>query len=191
MSQDDADEPQSRADRLTDRRSRSRERVQSRSAEAQDDPGQSGQSEQDGQTGQSGQSGQTGQSEQAGQTEQTSQSGQDSDSGGDSTPSEWSQASDENVKRENKALYMYLDERLHESVLDIFEDVKYHYRKAYDIELQKNRHVYPLILEYGMESVREMADSPSEIRDALDANPFTPVVPVDGDSDESESEYAA
>ncbi|WP_435079637.1 hypothetical protein [Halococcus sp. AFM35] len=79
------------------------------------------------------------------------------------------------MKRENTALYMYLDPRLHDAVIDVFEDVRYHYRKAYDVELQKNRHVYPLILEHGIEPVREMSESPSEVRDALDANPYTPV----------------
>ena len=166
MSQDDeTDETQSRAERLTDRRSRSRERTRSGSTE--DDTGHSGQTGTTGQTGQSTQSNQTGQ-------------GTDSDDG---EGTEWSQASDKNVKRENQALYMYLDQRLHDAVTDVFEDVKYHYRKAYDVELEKNRHVYPLILEHGIDPVREMADSPAEVRDALDANPYAPVpteVPTDG-----------
>ena len=165
MSQDDSDDPQSRADRLIDRRGRTRSGSpgdNTNSEEETTQTGQSGQSEQTDTTGQTGQDGQDGQSE------QPSNSDQDEDA-------EWSQAGDENVKRENKALYMYLDQRLHDTVTDVFEDVKYHYRKAYDVELQKNRHVYPLILEHGIEPVREMSESPAEVRDALDANPYTPV----------------
>ena len=164
MSHEDADDDtQSRAERLTDRRSRSRERTRSVSTEAETES--RGDSEADG--------GQTEQTEQDGQVGQT---GQDSERG-DGEETEWSQAGDENVKRENTALYMYLDPRLHDAVIDVFEDVRYHYRKAYDVELQKNRHVYPLILEHGIEPVREMSESPAEVRDALDANPYTPVPP--------------
>lgn len=165
MSQDDSDDPQSRADRLIDRRGRTRSGSPGDNTNSEEETTQTGQS---GQTEQTDTTGQTGQDGQDGQSEQPSNSGQDEDA-------EWSQAGDENVKRENKALYMYLDQRLHDTVTDVFEDVKYHYRKAYDVELQKNRHVYPLILEHGIEPVREMSESPAEVRDALDANPYTPV----------------
>ncbi|GAA0464592.1 hypothetical protein MUK72_19335 (plasmid) [Halococcus dombrowskii] len=183
MSQDDSDDPQSRADRLIDRRGRTRSGSpgdNTNSEEETTQTGQSGQSEQTDTTGQTGQDGQDGQSEQTDTTGQTGQDGQDGQSEQPSNSdqdedAEWSQAGDENVKRENKALYMYLDQRLHDTVTDVFEDVKYHYRKAYDVELQKNRHVYPLILEHGIEPVREMSESPAEVRDALDANPYTPV----------------
>lgn len=165
MSQDDSDDPQSRADRLIDRRGRTRSGSPGDNTNSEEETTQTGQS---GQTEQTDTTGQTGQDGQDGQSEQPSNSDQDEDA-------EWSQAGDENVKRENKALYMYLDQRLHDTVTDVFEDVKYHYRKAYDVELQKNRHVYPLILEHGIEPVREMSESPAEVRDALDANPYTPV----------------
>jgi hypothetical protein len=185
--EDDADETTSRAERLTDRRSRSRERTRSASTESEATAERDNErSEQSGQTGQTEQASETGQSNQTGQPGQSEQA---SSSGGDED-AEWSQAGDKNVKHENSALYMYLDQRLHDAVSDVFEDVKYHYRKAYDVELQKNRHVYPLILEHGIEPVREMADSPTELRGALDANPYTPVVPSDEAADESESEYA-
>jgi hypothetical protein len=186
--EDDTDDTQSRADRLTDRRSRSRERTRSASAEsdtsAEEDDNQTGHSGQTGTTGETNQTGQSTQSTQSGQTEQDS----NSDDGEDT---EWSQAGDENVKRENVALYMYLDPRLHDTVVDVFEDVRYHYRKAYDVELQKNRHVYPLVLEHGIEPVREMAESPAEVRDALDANPYTPVVPSEADADGGDPESHA
>jgi hypothetical protein len=165
VSQDDSDDPQSRADRLIDRRGRTRSGSPGDNTNSEEETTQTGQP---GQTEQTDTTGQTGQDGQDGQSEQPSNSGQDEDA-------EWSQAGDENVKRENKALYMYLDQRLHDTVTDVFEDVKYHYRKAYDVELQKNRHVYPLILEHGIEPVREMSESPAEVRDALDANPYTPV----------------
>lgn len=164
--EDNTDETPSRAERLTDRRSQSRERTRSESTENETTTDTD--SEQGGQTGQRSQTGQSGQTGQGGQFGQTSSSGGDEDT-------VWSQTGDENVKHENTALYMYLDQRLHDAVSEIFEDVKYHYRKAYGVELQKNRHVYPLILEHGIEPVREMAESPAEVRDALDANPYTPV----------------
>ena len=169
MSQDDSNETQSRADRLIDRRERSEERTRSGSTESSTDSEEENiQTGQPGQTSQNESTGTTGQTGQDGQPEQSSNSGRDEDT-------KWSQAGDENVKRENTALYMYLDQHLHDAVSEVFEDVKYHYRKAYDVELQKNRHVYPLILEHGIETVREMAESPTEVRDALDANPYTPV----------------
>ena len=170
MSQEenDSNETESRAERLTNRRELSRERTRSETeSETDDDVGNN-------QTGQPGQTAQDDQTSQNGHPTQSAQSGQNSESS-EREGDEWSQAGDENVKRENKALYMYLDQRLHDTVTDVFEDVKYHYRKAYDVELQKNRHVYPLILEHGIEPVREMSESPAEVRDALDANPYTPV----------------
>lgn len=167
---DGSNEAEGRAERLIDRRGRSRNRIRSETETETND----GKTETDTEDNQTGQTGQTGQDGQAGQTKQTEQSGQSSESGNDEG-NEWSQTSDENVKRENTALYMYIDERQRDAVIDVFEDVRYHYRKAYDVELEKNRHVYPLILEHGIESIREMAESPAEVRDALDANSFTPV----------------
>jgi hypothetical protein len=160
--EDGSDETDSRAERLTDRRERSRERTRS---------GTESETENN-QTGRTGQTAQDGQDNQTGQPIQSAQSGEsESDDEGDV----WSETGSENVKRENTALYMYLDQRLHDAVIDVFKDVEYHYGKAYDVELEKNRHVYPLILEHGIEPVREMAESPAEVRDALDANPYTPV----------------
>ena len=179
---DDSDDTQSRAERLTDRRSQSRERTRSGSAE--DDPSTEKDPDQTGQSGQTGTTNQTGQSMLSDQSDQDSGSGEGEDT-------EWSQAGDENVKRENKALYMYLDPRLHNAAVDVFEDVRYHYRKAYDVELQKNRHVYPLVLEHGIELVREMADSPADVRDALDANPYTPVIPSEAGGGGGETESHA
>jgi hypothetical protein len=169
MSQEegDSDETESRANRLIDRRGRSRERTRSDTETETDTENEN----EDGQTGQTGQTGQDGQ----GQTGESTQSAQSDESKSDDEGGVWSETGSENVKRENTALYMYLDQRLHDAVVDVFEDVRYHYRKAYDVELQKNRHVYPLILEHGIEPVREMAESPAEVRDALDANPYTPV----------------
>lgn len=155
-------ETESRAERLTNRRERSRERTRPDAENGTDTDTENNQ------TGQGGQTGQIDQTKQAGQSGQSSES---DDDGGDG----WSETSDENVKRENVALYMYIDERQHDAITDVFEDVRYHYRKAYDVELEKNRHVYPLILEHGLEAIREIADSPAEVRDALDANSYTPV----------------
>ena len=183
MSQDESeDETQSRAERLTDRRSRSRERTLSQTTENDTDT-----SESDNQTGQRGQTAQTKQTGEAGQPKQNDQTEQSGDSEEDER-AEWSQTGDENVKRENKPLYMYLDQRLRDTVEDLFEDVRYYYRKSYDVELQKNRHVYPLVLEHGIGPIREMADSPADVRNALEANPYTPVIPAEVDADASEDE---
>lgn len=181
MSRDDTDdETQSRAERLTDRRSRSRERIGSAPAESDtstdaDDTREESASE----------SQRSAASTQAGQTGQTGQSKQDGHDGDTerSEGSEWSQASDENVKRENVAVYMYLDPELQARLAEVFADVEYHYQKAYSVELEKNRHVYPLVLEHGIETVREMAESPAEVRAALEANPYTETVVSRSDPD--------
>jgi hypothetical protein len=171
MSQeDDSDETESRANRLIDRRGRSRERTRS-DTETETETDTENENDQTGQTGQTGQAEQDGQD----QTRDSTQSAQSGESESDDEGGVWSETGSENVKRENTALYMYLDQRLHDAVIDVFEDVRYRYRKAYDVELEKNRHVYPLILEHGIEPVREMSESPAEVRDALDANPYTPV----------------
>lgn len=180
------DETLSRAERLTDRRSRSRERISESTESEMEDAGTNSQSGQSGESGNTGQTGQTNQTEQTGPSGEGGEDGQDGqggESGKDGDTGTWAQTGDENVKRENVPVYMYLDPRQRDRLLEVFEDAKYHYRKVYDVELQKNRHVYPLVLEHGIEGVREMVDSPTDVRTALEANPYTPVIPSEVDAD--------
>lgn len=69
------------------------------------------------------------------------------------------------VKEEQIGTYMYLPESQTKELRRQYNVLKAEYEFEYDEEFQKNRHFYPLVVQYGLESLEEM--DPSEIRDSL------------------------
>jgi hypothetical protein len=57
------------------------------------------------------------------------------------------------VKEEQVGTYIYLPEWQSHDLSEFVEDAQYHYKKAYDIKLEKNRHLYPLVVQHGLEEL--------------------------------------
>jgi len=69
------------------------------------------------------------------------------------------------VKEEQIGTYMYLPESQTKELRRQYNMLKAEYEFEYDEEFQKNRHFYPLVVQYGLESLEDM--SASEIRESL------------------------
>lgn len=66
------------------------------------------------------------------------------------------------VKEERTGTYMYLPETQTKELRRLYNILKAKYEVEYDGEFEKNRHFYPLVIQYGLEQLEEMDDS--EIR---------------------------
>jgi len=69
------------------------------------------------------------------------------------------------VKEEQIGTYMYLPESQTKELRRQYNMLKAEYEFEYDEEFQKNRHFYPLVVQYGLESLDKM--DASEIRENL------------------------
>lgn len=85
-------------------------------------------------------------------------------------PSETGETSQpgESVKEQQKGVYMYLPESQAERLAETIEEVQFFYKREYGEELEKNRHLYPLIVECGLDTVTDVADDPEEIHTLLE-----------------------
>lgn len=90
----------------------------------------------------------------------------DETGGGDETaePSEPSET--ESVKDEQVGRYLYLPETQNKQIDRIYNKLKADYEFEYDDTFEKNRHYYPLLIKYGLDSL-EGFDS-KEIKEKLD-----------------------
>lgn len=70
------------------------------------------------------------------------------------------------VKEEQIGTYMYLPESQTKEMRRLYNVLKAEYEFEYDEEFEKNRHFYPLVVQYGLERLDGM--DASEIRDRLE-----------------------
>lgn len=131
-----------RADRLRESRNRAKQKARDSSTDSDVDsdpvqqPGSSESSELSEQSKPSELSKPSEQSEQS----DTSGQAEDHDGGG-------------SVKDDQIGTYMYLPESQHQALSRQFNLLKAEYEFEFDTEFEKNRHFYPLIVKYGLDSL--------------------------------------
>jgi hypothetical protein len=91
--------------------------------------------------------------------DQSPEESENSDPNGDSKHS--------NVKKDQVGTYMYLPERQHQELSRQFNLLKAEYEYEYNEEFEKNRHFYPLVIEYGLDSLESL--DASEIQEKLES----------------------
>lgn len=90
--------------------------------------------------------------------------GEAADPSGISEPSE--PAASAGVKSEQVGTYMYLPEGQKKELERLYNVLKAEYEYEYDTDFEKNRHFYPLVVQYGLESLDGL--DASEVRERLD-----------------------
>lgn len=133
----------SRADRLRDRRKRTRSR-----ASEQDKTDKTGETDKQDETSETSKTSKTDKPSKPSKTDKPK------DSSG--TPS---------VKDEQIGTYMYLPETVAEELAYQFKLNSAEFERATSTEFEKNRHWYPLVISLGLEQVEEM--DPDEMQAAL------------------------
>jgi hypothetical protein len=73
----------------------------------------------------------------------------------------------QSVKDEFVGTYMYLPESQKQELNPTFKIISAEYEREYGEELEKNRHFYPLVVQYGLDSLDSW--DASEIRERLDS----------------------
>ncbi|QSG13944.1 hypothetical protein [Halapricum desulfuricans] len=73
------------------------------------------------------------------------------------------------IKEEQVGTYMYLPETQTKELRRLYNVLKAEYEFKYDDDFEKNRHFYPLVVQYGLEQLDEL--SASEIRTRLEEIP--------------------
>lgn len=76
-----------------------------------------------------------------------------------------SSTGDRSVKEEQVGTYMYLPGSQKRELKRVFNVIKAQYEYEFDEKFEKNRHFYPLLVQFGIESL-DGAD-PSEVRNLL------------------------
>jgi hypothetical protein len=89
--------------------------------------------------------------------------GQNGADGRDSTDE---QRPAESVKEEQVGTYMYLPESQTKELRRLYNVLKADYEFEYDEEFEKNRHFYPLVIEYGLDRLDGL--DASEVRTHLE-----------------------
>jgi hypothetical protein len=70
------------------------------------------------------------------------------------------------VKSEQVGTYMYLPEGQKKELERLYNVLKAEYEYEYDTDFEKNRHFYPLVVQYGLEHLDGL--DASEVRERLD-----------------------
>jgi len=140
-----------RAERLRENRNRAKQRAQDGNSSG-DDPSQS-------ETSKPSQPSELSKSSKQETVDQPPEESENTDPNGDSEHS--------NVKKDQIGTYMYLPENQHQELSRQFNLLKAEYEYEYNEEFEKNRHFYPLVIEYGLESLESL--DASEIQEKLDS----------------------
>ena len=74
--------------------------------------------------------------------------------------------SESSVKDERIGTYMYLPESQQKDLSRLYNVLKAEYEYEYDVEFEKNRHFYPLIIEHGKSGLEGL--DASDIRERLE-----------------------
>jgi hypothetical protein len=96
--------------------------------------------------------------------------GEAADPSATSEPSKSSELSERTasagVKSEQVGTYMYLPEGQKKELERLYNVLKAEYEYEYDTDFEKNRHFYPLVVQYGLERLDGL--DASELRERLD-----------------------
>lgn len=84
-----------------------------------------------------------------------------------SEPDGPSKPSETTVKEEQVGTYMYLPQSQKKEVERLYNILKAEYEYEHDTEFEKNRHFYPLLVQYGLDSLESL--DASEIKSRLDS----------------------
>jgi hypothetical protein len=105
---------------------------------------------------------------QEGSTDKSSEPSEPSEPSEASEPAEQDTSDDENsVKEEQVGTYMYLPQSQKKEVERLYNVLKAEYEYEYDEEFEKNRAFYPLVVQYGLESLEGL--DASDIKERLDS----------------------
>lgn len=74
-------------------------------------------------------------------------------SAAESEPSKPSEPSKSTVKEEQVGTYMYLPESQKKDLERLYNVLKAEYEYEYDLEFEKNRHFYPLVIDQGLDGL--------------------------------------
>lgn len=85
----------------------------------------------------------------------------------ESASSESDDQSEGSVKDERIGTYMYLQESQQKELKKVYNQIKAEYEYEYDTEFEKNRQFYPLVVEYGIQSLDSL--DVSEIQERLES----------------------
>jgi hypothetical protein len=69
------------------------------------------------------------------------------------------------VKEEQTPVYMYLPESQTRELKRLYNVLKAEYEYEYDEDFEKNRHFYPLLVQYGLDGLE--GSNASELRERL------------------------
>lgn len=109
--------------------------------------------------------------QQRGETDEPAEQSDTSEPSKPSEPAEQSEPdetgeSSESVKDEQIGTYMYLPEGQHDALKNTYNLLKAKYEAEFDEEFEKNRHFFPLVVEYGLDSL-DGADA-GDVRELLE-----------------------
>ncbi|CAP15723.1 hypothetical protein [Halobacterium salinarum] len=110
---------------------------------------------------------QTAETEKPSQTSETSEGSKTSKTPEASKISETSKPSASSVKEERIGTYMYLAESQKKDVDRLYNVLKADFEYEYDVEFEKNRHFFPLVVQYGLEGLDGL--DASEVKDRLNS----------------------
>lgn len=97
--------------------------------------------------------------------ESASETDEESDASKPSKPSE-TETDDSSVKEEQVGTFMYLPESQKKELEKLYNLLKAEYEYEYDEAFEKNRAFYPLVVQYGLDSLDGL--DASEIQERLD-----------------------
>lgn len=83
-----------------------------------------------------------------------------------SEPDKQDKSDETSVKDEQVGTYLYLPKRQKKRINQVYNKLKADYEFEFDEEFEKNRHYYPLLIKYGLDSL-ESFDS-TEIQESLE-----------------------
>lgn len=84
-----------------------------------------------------------------------------------SKPSEPSKLSEPSVKEEQVGTYMYLPQSQKKELDRLYNMLKAEYEYEFDQDFEKNRHFFPLVVQYGLDSLDSL--DASEIKNRLES----------------------
>jgi hypothetical protein len=84
-----------------------------------------------------------------------------------SEPSKPDEPSETSVNDERVGTYMYLPESQQKELSRLYNVLKAEYEYEHDVEFEKNRHFYPLVIEYGIDGLDSL--DASDIKERLDS----------------------
>lgn len=104
-------------------------------------------------------------SDTSGEELQAASNGHEAD-GEESEDESGEQAQTTSVKEERTGTYMYLPDSQLKDLKRLYNVLKAEYEFEYDESFEKNRHFYPLVIQYGLDGLEEM--DVSDVRESLE-----------------------